>query len=132
MDPISDMLVRIKNAQLVNAERVSIPSSRVKFAIAGILKDAGFVAGIEKKKKKIRTTEYDYLDILLRYDDRRPAISGMKRISKPSRHLYIKAQDIKAVRSGFGVAVLSTSKGIMSSKDARRQGLGGEVLFEIW
>lgn len=132
MDPISDMLNRIKNAQSVNAERVVMPSSKVKAKIASILKDAGYVGTIEKKKKKAKKVEHDYLEVELKYVDGQGAISGMRMMSTPSRHQYIKAREIRAVRSGFGTAILSTSKGIMSSAEARKQGLGGEILFEIW
>ena len=130
--PISDMLVRIKIAQLAHAERVVLPSSRIKFKIATILKEAGYLATVEKKKRKAQKAEHDYLDLELKYDGSLPAISGIKIVSRPSRHLYIKARDIKPVRSGFGIALVSTSKGVMTGQEARKQKLGGEVLFEIW
>jgi len=132
MDPISDMLSRIKNAQMVSADRVLVPASAVRFRIANILKEAGYLSDVAKKKKRAKKAEHDWLDLALKYDDGQGAISGVKLVSKPSRHLYIRAKDIKLVRSGFGVAVISTSKGIMTSKEARKEGLGGEILFEIW
>ncbi len=133
-DPISDMLIRINNAQMVKHEQVSMPFSKVKFAIAHILKANGFISGIERNKKKIKKTEHDYLELTLRYDenDNSGAISGFKIISRPSRHMYIKANEIKPVRSGYGIAVISTPKGIMSSKDAKKNKLGGEVMFEMY
>lgn len=132
MDPISDMLTRIKNAQQVKAERVLIPSSKAKAKIAAILKDLGFVDDVEKKKKKGRKNEHDYLDVVLRYQEGQGAINGIKIVSRPSRHLYIKAKEIRLIRSGHGMALISTPQGIMSSREARKNNLGGEVLFEIW
>lgn len=132
MDPIADMLVRIQNAQLVNAEQVLVPFSRVKLQIATILHAAGYLAGIERRKRKGRTGEHEYLELGLSYRDGRGAIDGMKLVSKPSRHLYVKARDIKPVRSGHGMAVISTPKGIMNSREARKQNAGGEILFEVW
>ena len=133
MDPISDMLTRIKNAQSVKAERVLVPLSGIKSKIAGILKEAGYIEEVGRKKRKIHKTEREWLDLKLHYyEDRAGAISGLKIISKPSRHIYIKAGEIRPVRSGHGVAIISTSKGVMTSKEARKLGLGGEVLFEVW
>lgn len=127
------MLVQIKNAQAVGKEQVSVPFSNMKFKIAGILKDNGFVQDIERKKKKEKKSEREYLSVTLKYDeDSQPAISGFKIISRPSRHLYTGVKDIKLIRSGYGIAVISTSKGVMSSKEARKQNLGGEILFEVW
>ncbi|MBP6886084.1 MAG: 30S ribosomal protein S8 [Candidatus Pacebacteria bacterium] len=132
MDPISDMMNRIKNAQAVDHERVSIPFSNVKLQIAQILSDAGFVAGFERTKKKAKRAELDYIEVVLKYNAGEGAISGLRIISRPSRHIYIKASEIKPVRSGYGSAIVSTSQGIMTSQAARKAGLGGEVLFEIW
>jgi len=132
MDPISDMLTRIKNAQAVGHERVSIPFSNVKLQIATILKEAGYVGDLERRKRTAKRAEVEYLDLALKYDDGVGAISGIRIISRPSRHIYIKSDQIKPVRSGFGSAVVSTSKGIMTSQSARKAGLGGEVMFEIW
>lgn len=126
------MLTRIKNAQQVKAERVLIPSSKAKAKIAAILKDLGFVDDVEKKKKKGRKNEHDYLDVVLRYQEGQGAINGIKIVSRPSRHLYIKAKEIRLIRSGHGMALISTPQGIMSSREARKNNLGGEVLFEIW
>lgn len=131
-NPISDMLIRIKNAQLVRSDQVSIPFSRVKFKIANILKEAGYISEVERKKKKAKKFEHEYLSLTLKYSDNRPAISDVKAISRPSRRMYIKAKDIRPVRSGHGLAIVSTSKGIMSSKEARKSSLGGELICEVW
>lgn len=131
--PISDMLIRLKNAQAVGKEQVSVPFSTMKLKIAEILKTGGFINDFEKRKKKAQKSEIDYLSVSLKYgEDKLPGISGFKIISRPSRHIYLGAKDIKSVHSGYGIAVISTSKGVMSSKDARKQNLGGEILFEIW
>jgi len=131
--PISDMLIRISNAQAVGKEQISVPFSKMKFRIAQILKENSFVQEVEKKSKKGRKSEFDYLVISLKYDEtKQPSLRGFKLISKPSRHLYAKAEDMKPVRSGYGIGVISTSKGVMSSKEARKQGVGGEILFEVW
>ncbi|MEX2090798.1 MAG: 30S ribosomal protein S8 [Candidatus Paceibacterota bacterium] len=140
MDPISDMLIQIKNAQAVGHEQVALPFSRVKFRVAEILKDAGYLSSVERKKKSFgggtasaeNKIEHEYLYVSLKYKDNEGALSGIKIISRPSRRMYIKAQEIKLVRSGYGLAVISTSKGIMNSKEARKNNLGGEILFEVW
>ena len=133
MYPISDMLIRLKNAQAVGKEQVSVPFSGMKLKIAEILKTGGFIQDFEKRKKKVKKSEIDYLLVSLKYDeDKLPGISGFKIISRPSRHMYEGVKEIKPVHSGYGIAVISTSKGIMSSKEARKQNLGGEILFEIW
>lgn len=133
-DPTSDMLIRIKNAQLVFHDQVLMPFSKMKLAIASVLKGAGFVLEVERKKKALgnKKTEHEHLLLTLRYDDGQGAVNGIKIISKPSRRMYIKAEDIRPVRSGHGIAIISTSKDIMSSKDAWKQKLGGELLCEIW
>ncbi len=131
--PIGDMLVQIKNAQAVGKEHVSVPASNMKFSIAKILKDSGMISDIEKRTKKGKKSEIQYLFVSLKYaEDKTPAISGFKLISRPSRHMYVKASELKSIRSGYGIGIISTSKGVMSSKDAKKQGLGGEMLFEIW
>lgn len=131
--PISDMLIRLKNAQAVGKEQVSVPFSNTKLRIIEILKKGGFITDFEKRKKKEKKTEFDYLSVSLKYgEDKLPGISGFKLISRPSRHMYIAAKDIKSVHSGYGMSIISTSKGLMSSKEARKQNLGGEILFEVW
>ncbi|KKT81360.1 MAG: 30S ribosomal protein S8 [Candidatus Yanofskybacteria bacterium RIFCSPHIGHO2_02_FULL_44_12b] len=130
--PIGDMLVRIKNAQAVKHEQVSVPFSGPKFKIASILQENGFISGVERKKEKAVKAEHEYIEITLKYEDGQGAISGFKVISRPSRHLYVKSSEIKPVRSGYGIAVISTPKGMMSSKEAMKNKIGGEMLFEVW
>ena len=132
MDPIADMLIRIKNAQAVKGEQVVMPFSKVKFKIANILKEAGYVSEVERKNKKAKKAEHEYLQLTLKYQDNEGALSGVKIISRPSRRMYIKAKEIKSVRSGHGLAIISTSKGIMSSREAKKLDLGGEMICEVW
>ncbi|MCC6934172.1 MAG: 30S ribosomal protein S8 [Candidatus Yanofskybacteria bacterium] len=137
MDPITDMITRITNAQAVGHERVDVPFSKVKLHIAQLLKSAGYLAEVERRKRKGKKVEIEYLELTLKYHadgvaGQAGAISGVRIVSRPSRHIYIKAADIRPVRSGYGSAILSTSKGIMMSQEAKKQGLGGEVMFEIW
>lgn len=133
-DPISDMLTRIRNASMVGKSSVEMPSSKMKVAIARILKDEGYIEGY-------RTVEADEqprhrLVIYLKYvgerRDRRPIITGLKRISKPGRRIYTRAADIPWVRSGMGIAILTTPKGVLTGQQARRLGVGGEILCHIW
>lgn len=128
-DPVGDLLVRLKNAGAVKRASVSIPYSAFKLAIAEKLKDAGYVAGIEKKGKKVRKT----LDVVIKYNEAGvPVIRGAKRISKPGRRMYRSVHEIKPVRLGHGSLILSTPKGIKTDKEARKEKIGGEALFEIW
>ncbi|MCC6405351.1 MAG: 30S ribosomal protein S8 [Candidatus Yanofskybacteria bacterium] len=126
------MLTRITNAQAVGHERVEVPFSNVRLQILQLLKSAGYVGDVERRKRKAKKSEIEYLDVALRYADGAGAISGLRIISRPSRHIYIKAAEIRPVRSGYGMAIVSTSKGIMTSQEAKKTGLGGEVMFEIW
>jgi small subunit ribosomal protein S8 len=128
-DPISDMLTRIRNAVMVQHENVGIPASKTKIAIAKILKDEGFIADYEiegdKTKKQVKIT--------LKYDEvKRPFINGLKRVSKPGLRVYVPSSQIPKVYGGAGIAVLSTSKGVMTGGDAYRKGVGGEILGYIW
>ena len=132
MDPISDMLIRIKNAQAVKGEQVTMPFSKVKFKIANILKEAGYISEVERKNKKAKKSEHEFIQLTLKYQDNQGVLSDVKIISRPSRRMYIKAEDIKPVRSGYGLAIVSTSKGIMSSKEAKKNKLGGEIICEVW
>ncbi len=131
-NPVIDMLIRIKNAQMAKSEHVLVSLSKTKLKIAEILKSAGFLSDIEIKKKKSRKTEHDYILLQLKYNDGQGALNGIKIISKPSRKIYVKSKDIKPVRSGYGMSIISTPKGVMSSKEARKHNLGGELMFEIW
>ena len=128
-DPVGDLLVRLKNAGAVKKSTVSIPFSAFKLAIAEKLKDAGYIAGIEKKGKKVRKT----LDVVLKYNEAgKPVIHGARRISKPGRRMYRSVHEITPVRYGHGSLILSTPKGIKTDKEAKKEKVGGEALFEIW
>ncbi|OGN28013.1 MAG: 30S ribosomal protein S8 [Candidatus Yanofskybacteria bacterium RIFCSPLOWO2_01_FULL_49_17] len=132
MDPISDMLNRIKTASMARQDQVMMPFSKMKLAIADVLLSAGYISGAERKSKKHKKSEHEYLLIGLKYNDGTSAISGIRMISRQSRRMYLTADEIKPVRSGHGLAILSTSKGVMSSRDARKQHVGGEIICEIW
>ena len=128
-DPIADFITRIKNASDVGKENISLPFSKMKLAIAELLSAKGFVGSVAKKSKG----SAKYLNVeLLHEKDGNPKISGVKRISKPSRRLYENAKNIKRFRQGFGLSVFSTPKGIMTDVDARKENIGGEHLFNIW
>lgn len=130
MDPIADLINRIKNAGYAGKENVSVPFSKTKFAIAELLSRKGMVGSVVKRGKGEVPR---YLNIELLYgEDGKPKISNVQRVSKPSRRLYEKSKNIRKFRSGFGITVLSTPKGIMSGDDAKKERVGGEVLFNIW
>jgi small subunit ribosomal protein S8 len=128
-DPIADMLTRIRNATAVRQSYVLMPFSRVKQAIAQVLKDEGFIARYEL----VRDTRFPTLRVHLKYSDRRDSlIRGLKRVSKPGCRVYTKKDDIPWVQSGLGSVILSTPRGILSGREARRLGVGGEILCEVW
>ncbi len=127
-DPVGDFIVSLKNAGAIRKVSVSVPYSAFKMAIAEKLKEAGFVSAVERKGKKIRKN----LDITLKYKDGEHAIAGVKRISKPGRRLYKNSREIIPVRYGYGALILSTPKGVLTDKEARKEKVGGEALFEIW
>ena len=128
-DPIADMLTRIRNAVAVGHERVSMPSSKMKVKIAEILESEGFIDRYEVKE----VGHHLELELVLRYGERRrPAIEGIKRISKPGHRIYRGAAELPRVQGGIGVAVVSTSRGLLPDREARRRRLGGEVLCEVW
>lgn len=128
-DPVSDLIVRIVNAGAVGKASVAVPFSNFKMAIAEKLRDAGYVKAIEKKGKKVRKT----LELTLKYDEKgKPSIQGVKRVSKPGRRMYKRVLEINSVRYGHGALFLSTPKGVMTDKEARKERVGGEALFEIW
>ena len=128
MDPISNMLTSIRNALAVGHPTVSVPFSNLKYKIAKILEKEDFIEKAEKKGKGVKKS----LEITLKYDGKVSAISGLKRISKSGQRIYLPYKKIKKVREGFGIAIISTSKGLMTNKEARKQKLGGEVICEIW
>ncbi|MBI2612270.1 30S ribosomal protein S8 [Candidatus Kaiserbacteria bacterium] len=127
-DPVADLVVRLKNAAAIGKPSVSVPFSNFKLAIAETLKNAGYVKTVEKKGKKVKKV----LDITLTYNEGKPAISGVKRISKPGRRVYRGARELFAIRYGHGALILSTPKGVLTNADARKQKVGGEALFEVW
>lgn len=128
-DPVADLINRLKNAGAIKQASISIPFSNLKLAIAEKLKDAGYVKTIEKKGKKVKKT----LDIVIAYDNSgEPKIRGVKRVSKPGRRLYRSVTEIVPVRYGHGSLILSTPSGIKTDKEARKEKVGGEALFEIW
>ena len=136
-DPIADMLNRIRNAQAVYQETVSIPFSNLKYEIAKILEKEKFIAGVEKKGRLIQkifkiTLSYQKDTVGGGGQKLKPIISGLKRISKPGQRIYFASKEIKKVRDGYGIAIISTSKGLMTNKEARKKKLGGEVICEIW
>ncbi|GAB4537459.1 MAG: 30S ribosomal protein S8 [Thermodesulfovibrionia bacterium] len=128
-DPIAEMLTRIRNANMARHERVDIPASRLKLDIVKILKDKGFIKGY----KVLKDNKQNLIRITLKYingDER--AITGLKRISKPGRRVYVGKDDIPLVMGGYGIAILSTPKGVLPDDICRREGIGGELLCYIW
>jgi small subunit ribosomal protein S8 len=128
-DPIADMLTRIRNGLIVRKPFVLVPSSKIKVAIAQILLEEGFIQGYEVTNERPQPN----IRVWLKYDDdRQPVVTGMKRVSKPGRRVYKGKRDLPWVLSGLGIAIVSTPKGVMTGREARRQGVGGEVLCYIW
>ncbi len=128
-DPIADMLARLSNAAAVRHPQVLMPASKLRVAIAKILKDEGYVEKLELTKDKPQAM----LRVWLRYDaQRKPILSGVKRISKPGRRVYAGKTDVPWVRQGLGVAIVSTTRGVMTGARAKRMGLGGEILCYVW
>ena len=128
-DPIADMLTRIRNAQTARHETVTVPESKMKRAIAEILLAEGYVSKVEYIEDKIQGK----IKITLKYtEDNKRVISGLKRISKPGLRIYASVEDLPRVLNGLGIAIISTSKGLMTDKEARAAKLGGEVLAYIW
>lgn len=128
MDPIADMLTSIKNAQAVGYGTVSIPFSNIKYEIAKILEREGFIEKVEKKGRGIKRV----IEISFKHKDGKPIILGLKRISKPGQRIYLPYKKIKRVKGGYGIVIVSTSKGLMTDKEARKQKLGGEIICEVW
>lgn len=127
-DPIADMLTRMRNAALIKAEKVDIPASRIKLEIAKILKEEGFIRAYKILKDK----KQGILRLTLKYIDSENVISGIKRVSKPGRRVYVGSREIPRVMGGVGIAVLTTPRGIMSDKACRRDAVGGEVICYVW
>jgi small subunit ribosomal protein S8 len=131
-DPIADMLTRIRNAVMAGHGQVAIPSSKIKIAIASILKEEGFIEDYNVTKDRPQPMIRIRLKYVGEGRDRESVIRGLKRVSKPGRRIYTKKKDIPWVLSGMGIAILSTPKGVMTGRKARRLGVGGEVLCYIW
>jgi small subunit ribosomal protein S8 len=131
-DPIADMLARIRNAQMVQHADVRVPSSKIKVAIARILRDEGFIQDFKVTKDRPQPQLVIKIKYAGEWKDRHPVIAGLRRVSKPGRRVYTRASDIPWVRSGMGVVILSTPKGVLTGQQARRLGVGGEVLCRVW
>jgi small subunit ribosomal protein S8 len=128
-DPIADFLTRIRNANMVYMEKVEIPASKTKMALANILKEEGFIKDVEY----IEDGKQGIIRLYLKYaGSKERVISGLKRISRPGLRVYAKKDELPKVLGGLGIAVVSTSSGLMTDKNARKQGLGGEVLCYVW
>jgi len=127
-DPIADMLTRIRNAVAVKKAEVLIPFSKVKFNIAKVLEKENYVGSVEK----VDQDRSPQIKVVLKYDAGQPAITHLKRISKPGQKIYINNQEIKKVLNGYGLSIISTSRGILTDQEARQQKLGGELMCEIW
>ncbi len=127
-DPITDMLNQIRNAEAVAKPEVLIPFSKLKNQIGLILAQEGFVADV----KKIAKDKNKIMKVVLKYDNGIPAIEGAKRVSKPGQRIYVKNTEIRKVRGGFGISIISTPKGLMTNNQARKAKLGGEVMLEVW
>jgi len=128
MDTVSNMLTQIRNAQMVKKETIIVPFSSLKYNIAEILEKAKLVKKIKKSGKK----EKKVIEIILKYESNIPVISGLKKISKGGQRVYSKYSEIKRVKGGYGIAIISTSKGLMTDKEARKQKIGGEIICQIW
>ena len=127
-DPVADLLTRIRNAGLARLERTDVPSSKIKMAVLAILKSEGYIADY-----RLSESTPAFITVWLRYArGREHAIEGVRRLSSPGQRRYVSSRAIPKVRDGMGVAVLSTSQGVMSDREARRKNLGGELLFEVW
>ena len=130
-DPIADLLTRIRNASRAEHEKVDIPSSKLKVRIAEILKDEGFIDGFSVQTPADQPL--GSLTITLKYGrDRTSAIVGLKRVSRPGRRLYVKHTDLPKVMSGMGISIISTSRGVLTSRQAEQERVGGELLCEVW
>jgi len=136
-DPIGDMLIRIKNGYLARKDVVEVPYSRMKEEIAKILVKEGYLESSKSKisppkRRSRRNSKFKILELKLKYEGKGPAIEEVKRISKPGVRIYAKADEIPKVKYGFGITIVSTPKGIMTDKEARKKNLGGEVICQVW
>lgn len=127
-DPIADMMTRIRNASLARHPGTAFPGSKMKQSILGILKNEGFIADYNVKSENNKST----IEVQLKYKNKKPVISQLKRISTPGRRHYVKADDLRPVRNNIGIAIVSTSKGLMTGRKANKLKLGGEVVCQVW
>lgn len=128
MDIISQLIITMKNGSLANKESVLVPYSKLKNSILACLEKEGFISSFSKKTKKGQA----FIEINLVYNDNKPKIVDVERVSKPSKRVYIAVKEIFPVKNGKGLMVISTPKGILGGKDARKEQVGGEVLFKVW
>jgi small subunit ribosomal protein S8 len=128
-DPIADMLTRVRNGNSAKFSKVDIPASKIKIQIARILKDEGFI----KNFKVIKDNRQGLLRLYLKFDEKnQQVLSSIRRISRPSRRFYAKKDNIPKVLNGLGLSILTTSKGVMTEREARKQGVGGEIICTVW
>lgn len=128
-DPLADMLTRIRNAGLARLEKVQVPSSKLKRRVAEILSEEGFIAN----QREVEDDHQGLIELELRYDtDKSLVIRNIERISKPGRRVYAKCDAIPKIKNGLGVCIVSTSQGVMTDKEARRRGVGGELVCQVW
>lgn len=133
LDPISEMLTKIRNAQISRQANVFVSASKLKMALAGILEKEGFILSANKEKQN----DFDMIKMDLKYHvvsntNKIPAIKGIKRISKEGQRIYVKNKNVKNVKNNYGIAIISTSKGLMTDYEAKKAGLGGEYICEVW
>jgi len=132
-DPIADMLARIRNASMARHASTVMPASKIKKAIAEILKLEGFIADVRDEEPNVEKPAHKQIRVVLKYNrDKDSAFAGMRRVSRPGRRVYVGYDDIPRVLSGLGLSILSTSHGVMTDKEARRRQVGGELLCEVW
>ncbi|XLQ20303.1 MAG: 30S ribosomal protein S8 [Candidatus Moraniibacteriota bacterium] len=136
IDSISDMLTRLRNAYAAGHSEATMPMSKIKFAIANVLVKEGYIEKAERVKDE-NNEKFENIHIVLKYNQissiqKNPAIEAIRQISKQGQRIYIKKDDIHKVRNGYGISIISTSQGVMSGKDARKKGLGGEMICELW
>jgi len=127
-DPITDMFNRIRNAQVVFHKTTDVPFSKLRYGIAEILKAEGLILDCKKRGKK----PFHIIKLYLKYNEKVPAVSGFKRISKPGQRIYKKADEISKVRNGYGLSIVSTTNGLLTDKEARKNKVGGELMVEVW
>ena len=131
-DPVADMLTRVRNANSARHPSVILPTSKMKTAIASVLKDEGFIADFSVTNDPSKAQQDIKLDLVYQGTKKTPLINGLRRISKPGLRVYVQSREIPRVLGGLGIAILSTPKGVMTGQDARRQSTGGEVICYVW